>query len=224
MSRAVATLFGIFTPLLLIVDRLRRRRRRRREQWMRFSVALAAIGISGARATSVTPPSFSELVGEAQTIARGTVAAVESRWVDAPDGRIIKTFVTFTVEKRIKGNPPDSLTLEFLGGTVGTESLKVDGMPHFQIGEREILFVRDNGVQFCPLVRLMHGRYRVRADQATGRRYVARDDDTPMASVNDVELPADTHGVAKAFRSAATAMAPDDFEARISEEAFRHAR
>lgn len=177
---------------------------------------------AGAHATSVTPPSFSELVGEAQVIARGVVTGVESRWVDRPQGRIIKTFVTFSIEKTLKGAPDRVVTLEFLGGTVGEDSLRVAGMPTFTVGEPEILFVAANGLQFCPLVRFGHGRYRLRTDAAEHRQYVARDDETPVESTEDVSLPATEHEpAASAPRHADRALSPELFEARITAELTR---
>ena len=206
---------GLFT----IASRLRGRRRRRRETLLRYSLIASAV-VAAARATSVTPPSFPELVAEAQVIARGTVTGISSRWVDAPQGRTIKTFVDFAIEKTLKGTSSGTVTLEFLGGTVGADTLRVSGMPEFKVGDREILFVRGNGTQFCPLVRLMHGRYRVRTDAASHRDFVARDDDLPLTSPADVQQPepeAAVRGTPKTMRSALP-LTPDEFESDITAE------
>src|SRR5262245_3348534 len=57
-----------------------------------------------ARATTVVPPSFPELVGQAEAIYRGQVKNVESRRVARADGgTVIKTFVTFAIERTLKG-------------------------------------------------------------------------------------------------------------------------
>ncbi len=156
-------------------------------------------------------------------IAQAKVTGIESRWVDAPQGRLIKTYVTFAVEKQLKGEPRDTLNLEFLGGTVGSDTMHVSGMPEFRVGEEEIVFVQGNGVQFCPLVRFGHGRYHVHTDAQTHRRFVARNDETPLNSVDDVQLPAADHGAARAFRSSDTALSPDEFENQISTEIGRAA-
>lgn len=206
----------------ITAQRLRGRRRRRRERLSHLYYSLVFLcGAVFARATSVTPPSFPELVSEAQVIAQGTVTSVASRRVDGPQGHVIKTFVDFAVEKSLKGNPPSTLTLEFLGGTVGTDTLHVGGMPEFKIGEREILFVQNNGTQFCPLVRFTHGRYRVHTDAASHRNFVARDDDTPLTSTSEVQLPENDMATARAAHAPATALSPDDFEAQISAEIAR---
>ncbi len=190
-------------------------------------MSVAALGLlfaSLAQATTVVPPTFSELVAEAESIVRATVTRIESRRVPAGDGLTIKTFVEFKVKKRLKGAAPDVVTLEFLGGTVGDESLQIVGMPRFRVGETEIVFVTGNGVQFCPVVRLGHGRYRVRHDAANARDYVAREDETPLTAVADVQLPVDTHGIGRMFRAASDALTPDEFETEIGRELTRRSR
>lgn len=208
----------------LILERLRRRRRRRPPAWQLGVTGLCLVLAPLARATTVVPPTFAELVAEADSIVRATVVSIESRRVPAVDGPTVKTFVELKVRKRLKGTPPDTFTLEFLGGTVGDESLRVIGMPHFVVGETEIVFVHGNGVQFCPVVRLGHGRYRVRHDAANGRDFVAREDETPLGSVSDVQLPVDTHGVGPLFRAAADALTPEQFETEIAREVTRRGR
>jgi hypothetical protein len=188
---------------------------------MSFSFLALLLGLS-AHATSVTPPSFPELVSEADAIARATVNSVESRWVDAPQGRVIKTFVTFSVDKVLKGSPTNPLTLEFLGGTVGTETVHVAGMPEFRVGQREIVFVQGNGLQFCPLVRFGHGRYHVKTDARSQRSFVTRNDDSPLTGTTDVQLPADDHAQAgTATTSSVAPLSPEQFEAAITAEAGR---
>lgn len=210
------TLFKSAAPDCITTANRLWRRRRRRARWAAFSL-VALFGSGFAQATSVTPPSFPELVGEAQMIARGTVTGTEARWVEGAQGRTIKTFVTFAVEKVLKGNPGRSVTLEFLGGTVGRDTLHVGGMPEFKVGQHEILFVQGNGVQFCPLVRFAHGRYHVHTEAKSQREYVTRNDETPLTSTADVAAPVDDHG-ARAFASSAPALTPNDFETEIARE------
>lgn len=180
------------------------------------------------RATSVIPPSFPELVAKADSIYRGQVTAVEARRVDRADGggQIIKTFVTFAVERTMKGTEQKQVVLEFLGGTVGDDTLTVSGMPQFTVGQREIVFVQANGVQFCPLVAMMHGRYHVKRDAAAGRDFVTRDNNAPLTDTAQVEQP--MHEIPAAIRAAtsesaaaAAALTPGDFESSIVSEIQR---
>ncbi len=190
-----------------------------------FVCALAILAPS-LRATTVIPPTFPELVEKADAIYRGRATAVESRYVDRPDGsRVIKTFVTVAIDKVLKGPTQPSITLEFLGGRVGEDSLRVTGMPRFTVGTDDYFFVQKNGQQFCPLVAVMHGRYRVVRDEVQGRDYVARDNRAPLTDIAEVglpmtELPAQVRA-ATATATASRALTPAAFEAGVTSEVQR---
>lgn len=194
-----------------------------RVRFILWLLVAAVLATSRTGATSVIPPSFPELVAEAEAIYRGKVAAVEARRVARPDGgSVIKTFVTFMVERVLKGAARSDVTLEFLGGTVGEETLQVTGMPTFAVGQREFVFVQKNGLQLCPLVGLMHGRYRVLQDEAAQRDYVARDNGAPLTTTAEVELPMTPLPAqirtARAAPTAAAALSPAEFEAQVRAE------
>jgi hypothetical protein len=176
------------------------------------------------RATTVIAPTFNELVAESELIARVEVTAVRPAWVESPQGRVIKTFVTFRVLRALKGTPVAELTLPFLGGELDGETMRVSGMPRFTVGQTDIVFISDTrGVRFSPLVGLMHGRYRVRTDPATARDYMTRDDGAPLESEADVQLPQAANSPANRLKSVARALTPADFESRISAEVARPA-
>jgi hypothetical protein len=187
-----------------------------------------AILLPGLRATSVVPPSFSELVQDADAIYRGRVAAVQARRSPRPDGgSVINTFVTLTVERVLKGPAQTEVTLEFLGGTVGDETLEVSGMPKFSVGAEEYVFVQKNGVQFCPLVAFTHGRYRIRRDETAARDFIARDNGDPLTETAQVQqpmtpLPAPVRAASMA-EAVSRALTPASFETRIAAEVERTA-
>lgn len=186
-----------------------------------LGVMLFLTATRAARATSVIPPTFPELVAEAEAIIRGRVTDIVVRRSSAPDGSpVIKTHVTFSVERTLKGPERVSVTLEFLGGTIGDESLVVTGLPRFELGSTDYLFVERNGIQFCPLVAVRHGRYRLLRDTG-GREFVARDNAVPLTDVTQVVLP--LAALPDVIRSAnvAGALGPAAFEAAISAEASR---
>jgi hypothetical protein len=126
--------------------------------------------LATARATTVIPPSFDELVAQAQVIFEGTVTDVQSQWVGEGGQRHIVSYVTMKVEDPIKGEPGATYTLRMLGGTVGDQTMRVTDSPVFKVGDRDIVFVENNGSQFVPLVGIMHGRFRVTAND--GRQVV----------------------------------------------------
>jgi hypothetical protein len=171
----------------------------------------------------VVAPTFRELVAEAQVIVRAKVKEVRCAWVDSPQGRVIKTYVTFEVMRRLKGEPPDDLTLQFLGGEIDGQTMRIAGMPHFFVGQTELVFIAGNGRRFCPLIGMMHGRYRVQRDGTSRREYVARDDGVPLESEHDVQLPQGGNGVANRRKSVSAALTPEVFEQKITAEVSNHA-
>jgi hypothetical protein len=145
---------------------------------------ILAIGCS-ALATTVIPPSFDELVSRAEVIFQGTVTDVRSQWVGEGGQRHINSYVTFKVEDAIKGKPGAQITLQMLGGTVGSETMEVSDAPKFKVGDRDILFVENNGTQFVPLVGIMHGRFRVEKDEA-GRDAAFTNEGSPLSDVTQL--------------------------------------
>lgn len=73
------------------------------------------------------------------------------------------TYVTYAIEKVVFGKPAEEkLTLRFLGGPDGSgRFFSVSGVPRFQLKEQDVLFVRGNGAEGCPLVTCQYGRFRV---------------------------------------------------------------
>jgi len=170
--------------------------------------------VAAAHAMSVVAPTFDQLVQDATTVFRGTVTDVHSVTVDTPQGSAIRTLVTFQVERALKGSPQPQVTLSFLGGKVGHRNMHVLGMPTFAVGQREIVFVGAEGNSVCPLLAAGHGRYHVRHDVKTGHEYVARENNTPLTSTDDVAKPLEAN-TAAASTNSATALTSDEFETRI---------
>ena len=146
-----------------------------------LSFAFAA-GLPRATATTVIPPTFDELVAQAETIFEGVVTDVTSQWVGEGAQRHIMSYVTFQVEDTLKGNPGQKYTIRMLGGTVDGESMGVSDAPKFKVGDKDILFVQNNGSQFIPLVGIMHGRFHVKRDQL-GREIVTNNENEPVKNV-----------------------------------------
>ena len=150
----------------------------------------AAVGlfvtVCGAQATTVIPPTFDELVREAELIFQGTVTNVESQWTGEGGKRHIVSYITIQVEDALKGTPDASFTIRMLGGTVGDETMEVSDAPKFKVGDREILFVENNGRQFIPLVGIMYGRFRVQKDEQTGADVVLNNAGKPVSDLAEL--------------------------------------
>ncbi|HKP93687.1 MAG TPA: hypothetical protein VJS88_07305 [Chthoniobacterales bacterium] len=143
-------------------------------------VTLAA---ATASATTVIPPTFDQLVDNAEMIFEGTVTGLRSEWAGQGAERHIVTYVSFQVEDAIKGALGAAYTLRMLGGTVDGQTMEVSDAPRFKVGDRDILFVEHNGTQFIPLVGIMHGRFHVQADDNGANEKVAKDNGALLADV-----------------------------------------
>lgn len=140
------------------------------------------VSVRTAQATTVIPPTFDELVAQAEVIFQGDVTDVKSQWVGEGAQRHIVSYVTFKVEDALKGTPGQSYTIRMLGGTVDGETMGVSDAPKFKVGDKDILFVQNNGSQFVPLVGIMHGRFHVKRDQG-GQEVVSNNEDEPVKNV-----------------------------------------
>jgi hypothetical protein len=147
-----------------------------------FLMLCAGLAVASIRATTVIPPTFDQLVRDAELIFEGTVTGVRSEWAGQGAERNIVSYVTFNIEDAIKGAPGKTYTIRMLGGTIDGETAEVADAPRFKIGDRDILFVEHNGNQFVPLVGIMQGRFHVQKD-AGGRDIVTKDNGASLANV-----------------------------------------
>ena len=170
----------------------------------------AGLALASVRATTVIPPTFDQLVSEAELIFEGTVTDARSEWTGQGAERHIVTYVTFNIEDAIKGAPGKSYTIRMLGGTVDGETIEVADTPKFKMGDRDILFVEHNGSQFVPLVGIMHGRFHVLTDE-NGRESVAKDTGAPVADLT--KLGKDENAAASG-----TALSTVDFKSAIRQK------
>ena len=159
-------------------------------------------------ASTVIPPTFDQLVQQAEVIFQGTVTNVRSVWEGEGAQRHIDTYVTFQVQDNVKGNAGASYTIRMLGGTVGDETMEVTDTPKFNVGDRNILFVEHNYDQFVPLVGISHGRFQVQRDEQTGRDVVLNGEGEPVRDLAKV-------GREEESVSAAEAISPDDLKSAV---------
>ena len=154
-----------------------------------FCAALLVIVPGTVLATTVNPPTFTQLVNESDYIVRAVVKSVTSEWRENQGPRHIFTFVELDVREVIAGNPPQPLILQMLGGKVGDEELTVSGAPKFQVGDEDVLFIQGNGRNISPLIGIMHVRYPVMKEKGTGREFITRSNQVPLQDTAEVALP-----------------------------------
>ncbi|NJO62331.1 MAG: hypothetical protein HC836_30140 [Richelia sp. RM2_1_2] len=72
-------------------------------------------------------------------------------------------FVTYKIRQVISGEKTEEqVTLRFVGGADGRGNfLEVTGVPTFQVGQQDILFIQNNGKDDCPLVHCGDGRFQI---------------------------------------------------------------
>jgi hypothetical protein len=177
-------------------------------------LTLIAIGFVRVSATTVVPPTFEQLVQQAELIFQGTVTDVRSVWEGEGAQRHIDTYIRFQIDENVKGNATSSYTLRVLGGTVGDETMEVTDSPKFKVGDREILFVEHNNEQFVPLVGINHGHFHVQRDEQTGRDIVTNGEGE---AVRDLAQLGRTEEAATTS-NAAEAITPDDLKAAVQKQ------
>lgn len=181
-------------------------------------VACALAALTATHATTVVPPEFDELVNESDYVVRAVVESTRAEYRQTAQGRVIMTIVQLRLRETLAGQPPARIELEMVGGQIGDDRLVLVGAPTFAVGDEDFLFVRDNGRNVYPLYALMHGRYRVLRDAATGTDYVARSNAVPLQDVAEIALPLAEGAAATVLQrtvSPADALTPAQFTARI---------
>lgn len=177
----------------------------------RTALAIAvvlALAPMTAQATISRVVKFDEKVDQAASIIVGRVVSQESSW-DANRQRIL-TRSKIAVEKTLKGSPAREITIVTPGGTVGDIAQDYVGVPRFQTGDENVVFVRETGAG--PTVLFFdQGAYRV-AKNDSGERIV-------MPLVSSAVLGDVQRGAAAAPESARTLR---DFEQSVRESVGRH--
>jgi hypothetical protein len=176
-----------------------------------FLLATFAIAFSRVTGTSVIPPTFNQLVQQAELIFQGTVTDVRSIWEGEGAQRHIDTYITFQIGENVKGNAGSSYTIRILGGTVGDETMEVTDTPKFKVGDSDILFVEHNNDQFVPLVGINNGRFHVQRDEQTGQDIVLNGEGEPVRDVTKF-------GREEESVSAAGALSPAQFKSAIQNQ------
>src|SRR6266480_4821591 len=147
---------------------------------------IAGLFLSTAKATTVIAPTFEEMADRVDLVFVGKVVGSRAEWRSVGTDRVIFTLVEFETAEVLKGNAGVTVTLQFLGGTVGGGTLEVADVPRFNPGERVVLFVEGNGVQFCPIVGVFHGKLGLRKDDKNGRDIVLMHDGKPLRDVAEI--------------------------------------
>ncbi|MFT5482870.1 MAG: hypothetical protein ACI9GW_001525 [Halieaceae bacterium] len=142
------------------------------EQWILRSAVCIILTATNCTAFAHEEPSsaLDKLTDDAELIMQGRVTKVEYGMAPKTEssGPVPFSFVTFSVDETIKGQAADTdnVTLRFVGGPLDDKHYMVfQGVPSFDVGDEDLLFVRGNGERGCPLVDCGSGRMRIIEDQ-----------------------------------------------------------
>ncbi|HEY5293172.1 MAG TPA: hypothetical protein VIJ43_12765 [Burkholderiales bacterium] len=123
---------------------------------------------------------FDQLVAESEQIFVGTASGATAR--RHPGGAIV-TDVSFSGVQILKGNPGTAeISLMVAGGTLGTETFTLPGVPRFQSGTTYLVFAQGNGTGIFPVVGGDQGMFQVKTDTLTGESFVFDSRGLPIRS------------------------------------------
>ena len=143
-----------------------------------ISWGLALVLLCGAaidaNATTFPAVTFDDLIARADVIFVGDVVDVRPFAVNAPDGQIIETRVTFRVSDAWWGTSSIQEVFDFLGGELNGVGLSVADMPKFNVGDRRVVFARrDHSIN--PIVGFTQGLLQVTRDASGVDRVLTAD-------------------------------------------------
>jgi len=131
--------------------------------------------------------SFEQVVQRGSTILVGTVVSSSTRWGEGH--KMIWTDYEVSVEEVWKGDPRQSVTLSFAGGTVDGKSVLVSHVPRLEIGGTYVLSLNDLRRLFTsPVVGAEQGLFREVTDKATGDRILLNAEEWAVGLGNDGDL------------------------------------
>lgn len=153
-----------------------------------FLVPLFLLSTSFGHAASVREVTMDEMIQQSQFVFDGKVISLEAK---ENSQKRIHTYVTFEIYDVIKGEYPNpTITLSFLGGTVGDVTMVVGDMELPAVGERGIYFVESlERLQVHPLYGWSQGHFIVEPD-GNGTDRVMTSNKQPVTEIAN-DTPAD---------------------------------
>lgn len=137
--------------------------------WRCAGFGLAALAAPVALAVQMTPMSLEELVIRADVVLHGKVLSKTCQRDSA--GRIY-TEVDVEVAEAWKGPVAGKrFKIVLAGGTLGDRHVGVSGQADYQPGEEVVVFLRLNPRGEGVTLGLAQGKFQVRQDSVTGRKY-----------------------------------------------------
>lgn len=131
-----------------------------------LAIAICALPMQRASATTVVPLTLEEMNRAASDVVVGTVVSKKAAW--DKDHRLIETRVLIKVDQRVKGNGKRVLTVVVPGGNVGDIGMRTPGAAVFTPGERLLLLAEPKGPGEVRPVGMFQGKMPITRDEARG--------------------------------------------------------
>ena len=171
-----------------------------------WCLAVLCLSLAAPIHAQVESLTLDDLIARAPTIVVARVSARRSEWEHYGDSRLIITRVTLEIEQRLKGNPPRTMVVEVMGGTIGDETQRLSHVPEFRVNDRDVLFLHHRPRSASPIVGSDQGRFHVIEDGQSGVARMMMPGFEPLASPAQIGAPQ-----AAVARSLSSALSLNDF-------------
>jgi len=135
-------------------------------------------------ATSIQQMDVDELIDNSELVFEGRVLSADARWNKSHT--LIKTFITFEILDVLSGDYFESqLELSFLGGKIGQDEIKAQGLRQPAVGEKGIYFIESLTKSLVnPLVGWSQGQFLLESNDS-GRDVVMTDTHHPVVGLSE---------------------------------------
>lgn len=153
-----------------------------------YGMLLTLMVVGRPSATVLIPKDFKDLTKEADIVFVGTVTNIHSEWSDQEKTGIY-TYITFSNLEIIIGDFQDTtLIIRISGGQVDDRKILYLGIPQFEVGKRDLIFLSGNFVELCPIVGWVQGRFRVVFDETVMADLVLTNDRKPIEEIRNNKI------------------------------------
>ena len=114
-----------------------------------------------------------ELATEAKEIVQAKVTAIVPQW--NKDHSVIHTYIRLNILDDLIGDDEDNeIIVKVIGGTIGTQSLTIEGSARYQVGEENVLFLFQDPLNLTlyQTIGMYQGKYSVFTDAGNVKRVV----------------------------------------------------
>ncbi|MFP4498208.1 MAG: hypothetical protein ACLFQV_08350 [Vulcanimicrobiota bacterium] len=148
-----------------------------------LTTLISSLFITAVSATTLVKLDFQEIVSRAQTIISGKVINLENKVHTRNGKKIPYTYITISVNDKLKGNSgSDIYTFKYEGGVIPEEEIRltIGGMPEFEVGQEVFLFLNNDDSLVSPIVGFSQGRFSIVTDKKSGIKYIYNNAGEPV--------------------------------------------